>query len=373
MSGQQHSPVPETTPLPPAPQPDGHSAGWGFGGGTPTPAPANAGPAPSAYAADDNPDDPHSAGARPAEPATEPVTSLGTFSSGGAAFHAAPHAVVSNSPAPGGDPNTQTPSSQAADAQGPNSPAPYPGWGAGGAQPPADGTAGAGWGGPPSAGKSGGPAASGKPWTMKRGLVVAGAATVLAAGAGATVYGLGSNAAAAGGTAAGPQGGLAQGGTQGGLSQGGAQGGLPQDGGSMGGPGGMQAPGGDFAPNGLGGMGSGVSAAVHSEYVVEENGEYVSKVAQLGTVSTVSSGAVTVKSADGFTRTYTLSDDTVVSNMLQRRQQSATGGLTVADIVSGATVRIVAGKDGSAFPAESVQVSGTATQSGGTSGSSQSS
>jgi hypothetical protein len=206
---------------------------------------------------------------------------------------------------------------------------------------------------------------------MKRGLVVAGAATVLAAGAGVTAYGLGSNAAAAGGTAAGAPGGLAQSGTQGGL---------PQDGGSMGGPGGMQAPGsgtvpgqgGDFAPNGLGGMGSGVSAAVHSEYVVEENGQYVTKVAQLGTVSAVSSGSVTVKSSDGFTRTYTLSGETVVSTMLQRRQQSATGDLTVADIVSGATVRIVAGKDGSAFAAENVQVSATTTQSG-TSGSSQSS
>ncbi|MFF2314690.1 hypothetical protein ACFVTE_00285 [Arthrobacter sp. NPDC058097] len=217
---------------------------------------------------------------------------------------------------------------------------------------------------------------------MKRGLVVAGAATVLAAGAGATVYGLGSNAAAAGGTAAGAQGGLAQGG----LGQSGAQGGLPQDGGSMGGPGGMQAPGsgtlpgqgGDFAPNGLGGMGSGVSAAVHSEYIVEENGEYVTKVAQLGTVSAVSSGSVTVKSADGFTRTYTLSGDTVVGSMLQRRQQSATGDLTVADIVAGATVRIVAGKDGAAFPAESVQVSATtgssgSTQSGGSSGTGQTS
>jgi hypothetical protein len=210
---------------------------------------------------------------------------------------------------------------------------------------------------------------------MKRGLVVAGAATIVAAGAGAAVYGLGSNAAAANGTAAGGQGGLGQGG----LGQGGAQGGAPQDGGSMGGPGGMQAPGGgtvpgqggDFAPNGLGGMGSGVSAAVHSEYVVQENGEYVTKVAQLGTVSGVSSGSVTVKSADGFTRTYTLSSDTAVGSMLQRRQQPATGDLTVADIVTGATVRIVAAKDGSAFAAESVQVSGTATdQSEGGAGSS---
>ena len=345
MSGQQHAPVPETTPLPPASQPDGYPYQPGPGAGSD--AGSGAGPA------------------RPAEPVTEPVTSLGTFSSGGAASNAAPHAAVPDSAAPAGDLNSQTTNYQA----------PYAGWGAGGVEPSASGGAGTGWGGPPSAGKAGGPAAGGKPWTMRRGLVVAGAATVLAAGAGATVYGLGSNAAAAGGTAAGAQGGLAQGGTQGGLSQGGMQGGLPQDGGSMGGPG-MQAPGsgtvpgqgGDFAPNGLGGMGSGVSAAVHSEYVVEENGEYVTKVAQLGTVSAVSSGSVTVKSADGFTRTYTLSDDTVVSNMLQRRQQSATGDLTVADIVSGAAVRIVAGKDGSAFPAESVQVSG-ATQSGGSTGS----
>lgn len=347
MSGQQHAPVPETTPLPPAPQPTQYSYQPGPGAGRD--AGSVAGPA------------------RAAEPDTEPMTSLGTFSSGSAASNAAPHAAVPDSAAPAADLNSQTTNYQA----------PYAGWGAGGAQPSAGGGASAGWGGPPSAdrapgtgwggptlaGKAGGPGGGGKPWTMKRGLVVAGAATVLAAGAGATVYGLGSNAAAAGGTAAGDQGGLAQGGTQGGLNQGGMQGGLPQDGGSMGGPG-MQAPrsgtvpgqGGDFAPNGLGGMGSGVSAAVHSEYVIEENGEYVTKVAQLGTVSAVSSGSVTARSADGFTRTYTLSDDTVVSNMLQRRQQSATGDLTVADIVTGAAVRIVAGKDGSAFPAESVQL-----------------
>jgi hypothetical protein len=320
MSGQQHAPVPETTPLPPAPE---TSLGWGVGWGAPTPGPTNAAPAASPYAVD-----PRSAGAifsddrpsddRPSEPATEPA-----------------------------------------------------GWGTVAAWAPADGAAVGGWGGPPSAGKAAGLAAGGKPWTIKRGLVVAGAATVLAAGAGATVYGLGSNAAAAGGTAAGAQGGLAQGGTQGGLSQGGTQGGLPQDGGSLGGPGGMQAPGsgtvpgqgGDFAPNGLGGMGSGVSSAVHSEYVNEQN----------GTVSKVSSGSVTVKSADGFTRTYTLSDDTAVGNMLQRRQQSATGDLTVADIGAGATVRIVAGKAGSAFAAESVQVSGATAKSGSNSGSSQSS
>lgn len=334
MSGQQHLPVPET-PLPPAAGPDGHAYQPG-----PEPGPV-AGPA-------SLPASPPAAGPHETDRVPAAGRASGTSPGWGSGWGA---------PGPA-----------------PTNAAPAPGWGAG-------------WGGPPSAEKAGASAAGGRPWTMKRGLVVAGAATVLAAGAGATAYGLGSSAAASGGTAAGTRGGFAQGGTQGGLNQGGVPGGLPQDGGSVGGPGGMQAPGsgtvpgqgGDFAPNGLGGMGSGVSAAVHSEYVVEESGEYVTKVAQLGTVSEVSSGSVTVKSADGFTRTYTLSSDTLVGNMLQRRQQAATGGLTVADIVAGATVRIVAGKDGSAFAAETVQVSGTATtqsggsQSGAATGSSQSS
>lgn len=222
---------------------------------------------------------------------------------------------------------------------------------------------GAGWGAPPSAGNAGGAAANPKPWTTKRGLVIAGAAAVLAAGAGVGVYSLGSNADAANGAAA------SGGAGQGGLAQGGIpQGGMTQDGGALGGPGGTQggsangmAPGqgGDFAPGGLGGMGSGISSAVHSEYVIEEDGQYVTKVAQLGTVADVSSGSVTVKSADGFTRTYTLGDSTAVGNQQPRRQQSSASGLTVADIAAGATVRIVAAKDGSAFAAESVQLIGT--------------
>ncbi|MEN8583188.1 hypothetical protein ABFP37_10835 [Burkholderia sp. RS01] len=206
---------------------------------------------------------------------------------------------------------------------------------------------GTGWGAPPT-GSPGDAAANPKPWTMKRGLVVAGAATVLAAGAGAGVYSLGSNAAAANGTAASGAGG------QGGLAPGGVQrGGVPQGGFANGA---VPGQGGDFAPGGLGGMGSGVSSAVHSEYVIEEGSQYVTKVAQLGTVANVSSGSVTVKSADGFTRTYTVGEAIAVSNQQQRRQQSSASGLTVADIAAGATVRIVAAKEGSAFAAETVQL-----------------
>lgn len=206
-----------------------------------------------------------------------------------------------------------------------------------------------GWGAPASAGSFAGKGPDGrpKPWTRKRGLVVAGAAAVLAGGAGVGVYALTSGAAAADtatdgqallGTAPG-----SRGGTQGGMA-----GGMP----AQGGPG-------NFAPDGLGGMGSGVSAAVHSEYVVLQDGAYVTKVAQQGTVTEVSSDSVTVKSTDGFSRTYSLGSDVAVSNQQQRRQQAggtSTSQLTVADIVSGATVRVVAGKDSNTFPAESVQL-----------------
>ncbi|WP_454697614.1 hypothetical protein [Arthrobacter humicola] len=237
------------------------------------------------------------------------------------------------------------------------------------ASSPAGGGQGGGWGRPSSAAGSGFPPAAGwgsprqpggwaapdgtsKPWTMKRGVVVAGAAAVLAGGAGVGIYALTTSSAsadAADGTA--DAGALqetlpgARGGAQGGF----ADGGMPAQGG---GPG-------NFAPEGLGGMGSGVSAAVHSEYVILQDGAYVTKVEQQGTVTDISSGAVTVKSTDGFSRTYSLDSDVAVSNQQQRRQQAggtSASTLTVADIVSGAMVRIVAAKDGDSFPAESVQL-----------------
>ena len=79
---------------------------------------------------------------------------------------------------------------------------------------------------------------------------------------------------------------------------------------------------------------------------------------QPGTVSEVSSSSVTVKSSDGFTRSYALGSDVVVSNLQQRRQQAGGTGtqLSVADIVAGGTVRIVAAKDSSGYTATSVMV-----------------
>ncbi|CAN7216695.1 hypothetical protein [Arthrobacter sp. LjRoot14] len=208
------------------------------------------------------------------------------------------------------------------------------------------------WGTPPPGGFPGGPAGRSKPWTVKRGVAAAGAAAVLAGGAGVGIYALTSSSAAADGTAdAGAGAGGLQETSPGG--RGGAQGGFA-DGGMplQGGPG-------NFAPDGLGGMGAGVSAAVHAEYVALEDGAYVTRVEQQGTVTEVNSGSVTVKSTDGFSRTYSLGSDVSVSNQQRRRQQSGATGtsqLTVADIVSGAMVRVVAGKEGDSFPAESVQL-----------------
>jgi len=210
-----------------------------------------------------------------------------------------------------------------------------------------------GWGAPPSSVESqsrplagwggSGPDGRSKPWTVKRGVVAAGAAVVLVGGAGAGMYALASSAAAAGSADA-----NAGSNTDGGALQetlpgargGGAQGGFADGGMPQGGPG-------NFAPEGLGGMGSGVSAAVHAEYVTLQDGAYVTKVEQQGTVTEVSSDSVTVESTEGFSRTYSLDSDVAVSNQQQRRQQAggvSSGTLTVADIVSGAVVRIVAAK-----------------------------
>ncbi len=211
-------------------------------------------------------------------------------------------------------------------------------------------SAAAGWGAPGGAVRTGSAA---KPWTLTRGLAVAGAAAVLAVGAGVGVYALTSSSAAANGAAGTAAGGAAGGGVGGqGVAPGmpgSAQGGFT--GGGMSGQGGP----GDLA---AGGMGGGLSAAVHAEYVVLQGSEYTTMAEQLGTVSEVSSSSVTVKSSDGFTRSYALGADVVVSNLQQRRQQA--GGtatqLSVADIVAGGTVRIVAAKDGSGYTASSVMV-----------------
>jgi hypothetical protein len=305
MSGQQHGPVPETTP-------DGAAA-----------------PAPGTWPA-----------TGPAAAAHDAGQDAGPHDAGPAA---APHDA---GPDYAGQP------ARAAAGWG------APGWGA----PPQDPAGPAqGW----AAARAPRPGSSAvKPWTLKRGLVVAGAAVVLAAGAGLGVYALTSSSAAADGTAlAGSRGqGFAQGGTG---AQDSAPDGLAPDGFAGGG---MPAPGGagNLAPGGVGG---GLTAAVHAEYVVLQGSGYVTKAEQLGTVTEISAASVTVKSNDGFTRSYSLGADVVVGRQQQRRQQGggSTGSqLGVADIVAGASVRIVAVQNGSDYAAESVVVAAAAAATGQT-------
>ncbi len=217
----------------------------------------------------------------------------------------------------------------------------------------------AGWGAPGTSNPRTPAAAS---WTRKRGLTVAAAAVVLAVGAGAGAIALTSNSAAADGATA--AGGFAQGAP--GMGPGAGQAGQGGQGAAQGG-----AAGGRQGQDGAGGFSAagiaGILAAVHAEYVILQDGAYVTQYEQTGTVTDVSSTAVTVESTDGFSRSYTLGGDVTVSNQQAMRQQA--GGttasqLSVADIEAGSTVRIVAEANGSDYAATSVIVT-TATAAQG--------
>lgn len=209
---------------------------------------------------------------------------------------------------------------------------PGAGWGA--PQPPVSQQPAAGWGTPQQY-NSGQPRPSFfKNWSLKKGLIVGGVAVVVAAAAGAGAYAAGNGTAAADTTnAQGP--------------------GAGQNGqGGFGGPGGTNA-----GPGGLGvGLG-GLNAAVHSEYVVLQNGSYVTMAGQLGTVTDISASSMTVKSEDGFTKTYALGTDVVVAEGMRQRGSGTTGTtLTLADVKSGSSVRVTALKESDKYTAQSIQL-----------------
>jgi hypothetical protein len=82
----------------------------------------------------------------------------------------------------------------------------------------------------------------------------------------------------------------------------------------------------------LGGAG-GMMAALHGTYVVSDgSGNYVTELTQTGTVSAVSAGSITVKSTDGYSKTYTVTTSTSVDN----------GSDKISSVATGHTVRIVA-------------------------------
>jgi len=73
--------------------------------------------------------------------------------------------------------------------------------------------------------------------------------------------------------------------------------------------------------------------AIHGQFTTPApNGGYETLDTQLGTVSAVSSTSITVKSADGFTATYSVDDNTLVN----------AGNNGISDVKNGDTVRVVA-------------------------------
>ncbi|WP_232828683.1 hypothetical protein [Kribbella monticola] len=68
-------------------------------------------------------------------------------------------------------------------------------------------------------------------------------------------------------------------------------------------------------PGGMGRHGEfGMMGALHGEFVVEkQGGGYQTVATQRGEVTAVSKDSITVKSADGYSKTYTLTADTLVN------------------------------------------------------------
>jgi hypothetical protein len=119
------------------------------------------------------------------------------------------------------------------------------------------------------------------------------------------------------------------------------------------GPGGGGGFGGAGGPGG-GGLG-GAATALHGTYVVSDgNGTYTTELTQTGTVSAVSAGSITVKSTDGYSKTYTITSSTSVDN----------GSDQISSVATGHTVRIVADSKASATTITDTNLSSSQNQGG---------
>jgi hypothetical protein len=99
-----------------------------------------------------------------------------------------------------------------------------------------------------------------------------------------------------------------------------------------------------------------LGGALHGEFVVKkEDGKYQTVATQRGTVTAVSKESITVKSEDGYSRTYTLTEDTLVNAARDGIDDVKTGnsvavfavvadGKATATSVDDGTVRKAAGE-----------------------------
>jgi hypothetical protein len=80
----------------------------------------------------------------------------------------------------------------------------------------------------------------------------------------------------------------------------------------------------------------GLGGALHGEFVVKKNdGTYQTVATQRGEVTAVSQDSITVKSEDGYSRTYTITEDTLVNAARDGIDDVKTGNtVTVSAVVA---------------------------------------
>jgi hypothetical protein len=102
-------------------------------------------------------------------------------------------------------------------------------------------------------------------------------------------------------------------------------------------------------PGGMGRHGEfGMMGALHGEFVVEkQGGGYQTVATQRGEVTAVSKDSITVKSADGYSKTYTLTADTLVNATRDGIDSVKNGNqVTVSGIVADGKATAVSVNDG---------------------------
>jgi hypothetical protein len=118
--------------------------------------------------------------------------------------------------------------------------------------------------------------------------------------------------------------------------------------GGFGGPGGMTGPGGA----------TGLTGALHGDFTATaDDGSYVTKRLQTGTVTEVSSTSITAKSADGHSTTFVVNSSTTIDN----------GVDAIGDVKTGDTVTVVGTVSSDTATATSI-VDSTLNQANGNTG-----
>ncbi len=160
---------------------------------------------------------------------------------------------------------------------------------------------------------------AGRTWSTRKTAATAAIAIAVTGGAAAAAYGLSSAADSSGSQGQGGPGGMG-GGMGGGQAGGTGQAGPGQSGTGAGGTAQGGAPG-----MGAAGLGIAGGQPLYSQSVTEQNGEYVTTITQTGTVEKISDSSVTVKSSDGHTQVYTVSDSSLVSGISTGDEVMASG------------------------------------------------